>query len=140
MNYKIVFNVLGGLLRFLGLLMVVPLLVAYYYDESLYPFIVAVVLTGFTGIVLSLRYKSNEEWKTRDGFAIVSLGWLAAAAFGAIPFVFDGISPLNALFESMSGFTTTGATVFMAWWYGNHHVVHCHSSKTWCCRTSAVSC
>jgi trk system potassium uptake protein TrkH len=93
--------------------MVVPLLVAYYYDESLYPFIVAVAVTGFTGIVLSLKYKSDEEWKTREGFAIVSLGWLAAAAFGAIPFVFDGIAPLNALFESMSGFTTTGATVFV---------------------------
>ncbi len=113
MNYKIVLNVLGGLLRFLGLIMVVPLLVAYYYDESLYPFIVAVALTGFTGIVLSLKYKSDEEWKTREGFAIVAIGWLAAAAFGAIPFVFDGISPLNAFFESMSGFTTTGATVFV---------------------------
>ena len=113
MNYKIVLNVLGGLLRFLGLIMVVPLLVAYYYDESLYPFIVAVVLTGFTGIILSLKYKSDEDWKAREGFAIVSLGWLAAAAFGAIPFVFDGISPLNAFFESMSGFTTTGATVFV---------------------------
>ena len=113
MNYKIVLNVLGGLLRFLGLIMVVPLLVAYYYDESLYPFIVAVVVTGLTGFILSLKYKSDEEWKTREGFAIVSFGWLAAAAFGAIPFVFDGISPLNAFFESMSGFTTTGATVFV---------------------------
>lgn len=113
MNYKIILNVLGGLLRFLGLIMVVPLLVAYYYDESLYPFIVAVVLTGFTGIILSLKYKSDEEWKAREGFAIVSFGWLAAAVFGAIPFVFDGITPLNAFFESMSGFTTTGATVFV---------------------------
>lgn len=113
MNYKIILNVLGGLLRFLGLIMVVPLLVAYYYDESLYPFIIAVVLTGFTGIILSLKYKSDEEWKAREGFAIVSFGWLAAAAFGAIPFVFDGITPLNAFFESMSGFTTTGATVFV---------------------------
>ena len=113
MNNKIVLNVLGGLLRFLGLIMVVPLLVAYYYDESLYPFIVAVLITGLTGIILSLKYKSDEDWKTREGFAIVALGWLAAATFGAIPYVFDGITPLNALFESMSGFTTTGATVFV---------------------------
>ena len=113
MNYKIVLNVLGGLLRFLGLIMVVPLLVAYYYDESLYPFIVAVVITGLTGTIISLKYKSDEDWKTREGFAIVAMGWLAAATFGAIPYVFDGITPLNALFESMSGFTTTGATVFV---------------------------
>ncbi|MDF1533631.1 MAG: TrkH family potassium uptake protein [Methanosarcinaceae archaeon] len=113
MSFKIVLNVLGGLLRFLGMIMVVPLLVAYYYDESLYPFIVAVAVTGFTGIILSFKYKSDDEWKTREGFAIVAFGWLAAAAFGAIPFVFDGITPLNAIFESMSGFTTTGATVFV---------------------------
>ncbi|MDO9516545.1 MAG: TrkH family potassium uptake protein [Methanosarcinaceae archaeon] len=113
MSFKIVLNVLGGLLRFLGMIMVVPLLVAYYYDESLYPFIVAVAVTGFTGIILSLKYKSDEEWKTREGFAIVAFGWLAAAVFGAIPYVFDGITPLNAIFESMSGFTTTGATVLV---------------------------
>ncbi|MBW6470654.1 MAG: TrkH family potassium uptake protein [Methanosarcinaceae archaeon] len=113
MSFKIVLNVLGGLLRFLGVIMIIPLLVAYYYDESLYPFIVAVAVTGFTGIFLSLKYKSDEEWKTREGFAIVAFGWLAAVAFGAIPYVFDGITPLNAIFESMSGFTTTGATVFV---------------------------
>ncbi|MGP8319177.1 MAG: TrkH family potassium uptake protein [Methanosarcinaceae archaeon] len=113
MNYKTVLNVLGGLLRFLGLIMIVPLFVAYYYGEPLYPFSIAVAVTGLTGIVLSLAYKSDEEWKQRDGFAIVAMGWLAAAIFGAIPFLFDGISPLNAIFESMSGFTTTGATVFV---------------------------
>jgi len=113
MNVKIVLNVLGGLLRLLGILMIIPLLVALYYGDPLYPFVVAVAVSGLTGIMLSFKYKSDEEWKQREGFAIVAFGWLAVAVFGAIPFVLDGIPPLNALFESMSGFTTTGATVLV---------------------------
>ncbi|WP_321429106.1 TrkH family potassium uptake protein [uncultured Methanolobus sp.] len=113
MKYEVILNVLGGLLRFLGAIMILPLLVAVYYGDSLYPFLVAVSITGLTGILLSKRYKSSDEWKTREGFAIVALGWLSAAIFGSIPFMVDGISPINAVFESMSGFTTTGATVLL---------------------------
>jgi trk system potassium uptake protein TrkH len=110
MNIKIVFYVLGGLLRLLGILMVVPLGVAYYYGENLTPFLVSIVITVLTGLIL-LSYKTDEEWMRKEGFAIVGLGWFAAAVFGAIPFMLDGISPLNALFESMSAFTTTGSTI-----------------------------
>ncbi|RXA19513.1 TrkH family potassium uptake protein [Methanosarcina sp. MSH10X1] len=110
MNFRIVLYVLGGLLRLLGLLMLVPLGVSYYYGESLTPFLVSVLITTLTGFLL-LSYKTEEEWMRKEGFAIVALGWLAAAFFGAIPFVLDGISPLNSLFESMSGFTTTGSTI-----------------------------
>ncbi|WP_406671204.1 TrkH family potassium uptake protein [Methanolobus sp. ZRKC4] len=111
MNHGVILNVLGGLLRFLGVIMVVPLLVALYYGDSLYPFLAAVIITGLTGILLSYKYKSTDDWKIREGFAIVAFGWFTAALFGSIPFMLDGISPLNALFESMSGFTTTGATI-----------------------------
>jgi trk system potassium uptake protein TrkH len=110
MNIKIVFYVLGGLLRLLGLLMIVPLGVAYFYGEDLMPFLVSIVLTVLTGLIL-LSYKTDEEWMRKEGFAIVGLGWLAVAVFGSIPFMLDGISPLNALFESMSAFTTTGSTI-----------------------------
>ena len=110
MNIKIVFYVLGGLLRLLGIIMVFPLGVAYYYGEDLTPFLVSIAITVITGLIL-LSYKTDEEWMRKEGFAIVGLGWLIAAVFGAIPFVLDGISPLNALFESMSAFTTTGSTI-----------------------------
>ncbi|MBN1134841.1 MAG: TrkH family potassium uptake protein [Methanosarcinaceae archaeon] len=113
MNFKIIFNVLGGLLRLLGILMIIPLAVAFYYREPLYPFFVAVAVSVLTGTIFSFSYKSDEEWKQKEGFAIVALGWLAVAVFGAIPFFLDGISLINALFESMSGFTTTGATIFV---------------------------
>lgn len=110
MNIRIVLYVLGGLLRLLGLLMIVPLGVAYYYGESLTPFLVSIVITTFAGFLL-LYYKTDEEWMRKDGFGIVALSWLAAAIFGAIPFMLDGISPLNSVFEAMSAFTTTGSTI-----------------------------
>jgi trk system potassium uptake protein TrkH len=110
MNLKVVLYVLGGLLRLLGLLMIIPLGVAYYYGERLTPFLVSIFITTLTGLLL-LSYKTDEEWMRKDGFGIVAFGWLAAAIFGAIPFMLDGISPLNSVFESMSAFTTTGSTI-----------------------------
>lgn len=110
MNFRIVLYVLGGLLRLLGLIMIVPLGVAYYYEENLIPFLVAILITSLTGFLL-LSYKTEEEWMRKEGFAIVAFGWLAAAVFGAIPFMLEGISPLNSVFESMSAFTTTGSTI-----------------------------
>lgn len=112
MNFKIVFYVLGGVLRLLGMLMVIPLAVAYYYGESLTPFLIAILITSLVGFLL-LTYKVEGDWLLKEGFAIVALGWLSAAIFGAIPFVLDGISPLNSLFESMSAFTTTGSTILV---------------------------
>ena len=110
MNFYIVLYVLGGLLRLLGGFMIVPLGVAYYYEESLTPFLVSILITALAGIIL-YSYKTDEDWSRQEGFAIVAFGWLSAAVFGAIPFIMVGISPLNALFESMSGFTTTGSTI-----------------------------
>lgn len=110
MNFKVVLYALGGLLRLLGLFMLVPLGVAYYYGESLTPFLASIFITTLTGFLL-LSYKTEDEWMRKESFAIVALGWLAAAVFGAIPFMLDGISPLNAVFESMSGFTTTGSSI-----------------------------
>jgi len=110
MNFKVILYALGGLLRLLGLFMIVPLGVAYYYGESLTPFLVSIFITTLTGILL-LSFKTKDEWMRKEGFAIVALGWFAAALFGAIPFMLDGISPLNAVFESMSGFTTTGSSI-----------------------------
>lgn len=100
MNFRVVLYALGGVLRLLGLIMLVPLGVAYYYGESLTPFLVSILITTLTGFLL-LSYKTEEEWMRKEGFAIVALSWLAAAVFGAIPFMLDGISPLNAVFESI---------------------------------------
>jgi len=92
MNFKVVLHVLGGLLRLLGLLMIIPLGVAYYYGENLTPFLVSIVITIFTGLFL-ISYKTEGDWTLKEGFTIVSLGWLAAAIFGAIPLCWMGFLP-----------------------------------------------
>ena len=61
MNFKVVLYALGGLLRLLGLFMVIPLGVAYYYGESLTPFLVSIFITTLTGLLL-LSFKTDEEW------------------------------------------------------------------------------
>ena len=115
MNYRVILGVLGALLCFLGPLMLIPLLVALYYGESPYPFAISFSVTTVIGSLLLIKFPNSddEEWEKREGFAIVAFGWMAAALFGSIPFMFDGVTPINSFFESMSGFTTTGATVFV---------------------------
>lgn len=113
MNFKIVLNMLGTLLQFLGLTMILPLIVALYYNESPMPFVIGIIITEITGIFLWYRYPvKEEEWKLREVFALVSFSWLFAMIFGAIPFIMEGVTPIDAFFETMSGFTTTGATIF----------------------------
>ena len=73
MNFRVVLYVLGGLLRLLGLFMIVPLGVSYYYGESLTPFLVSIFITTVTGFLL-LSYKTDEEWMRKEGIAIVALG------------------------------------------------------------------
>ena len=112
MNVHIILNVIGRLLLLLGFIMVIPLFVALYYGESIEPFAVAITMTILAGTIFLFSFRSEDDWHHREAFAIVALGWLFAAFFGSIPYIFDGVAPLNALFESMSGFTTTGSTVF----------------------------
>ncbi|MFP4654179.1 MAG: TrkH family potassium uptake protein [Methanohalobium sp.] len=113
MNVHIIFNIIGRLLLFLGFIMVTPLFVALYYGESIEPFVVTITMTILVGTIFLFLFRSNDDLQHREAFAIVALGWLFAAFFGSLPYIFDGVTPLNALFESMSGFTTTGSTVFV---------------------------
>lgn len=114
MNYRVIFNVLGTVIKFLGISLLAPLLVALYYQEpdSIRIFVIASILTFFTGLLLEKIFRSDfEELSSRESILIVATGWLTAAVFGGIPFVMAGLSPVDALFESMSGFTTTGSSI-----------------------------
>jgi trk system potassium uptake protein TrkH len=112
MNNKAIFNALGKILVLLALTMIVPLFVAFYYREPLEPFIVSILITLFAGLLLT-SIKSDVEWQQKEALAIVALSWLAAAIFGAIPFLFEGVSFLDAVFETMSGFTSTGSSILV---------------------------
>lgn len=111
MQYGNIFSTIGKMTVFLGLIQFLPLLVSFYYGESLFPFAISIIISLFIAAVLLHYFKpTKDDWTVRESYAIVSLGWLLASVLGSIPFLIYGISPVNALFESMSGITTTGAT------------------------------
>ena len=91
--------------------MFIPLLVSIYYGESLATFGVPLTFTVFTAAIFTLFLRrEDEEWNMREGFFIVASGWFVAALFCSLPYLFEGVPPINALFEAMSGVTATGAT------------------------------
>lgn len=86
-----------------------------WHDGALWAFLVASLITLTTGLLIFRRVRFEGEMTYREGFAIVTLGWVGFAAFGALPYLLADVTgivhPADAFFESMSGFSTTGATV-----------------------------
>ena len=113
MNYRIVCNVLGKVLLAEALLMLLPLGAALVYGESVLPFVFTILPLAAVGGGLSLVKTRKNDLFAREGFVIVGLSWLLMSAFGALPFVFAGDVPhyVDAFFETVSGFTTTGASI-----------------------------
>ena len=118
MNYNVVLHTLGILLSFLGLSMIFPLSYAFYYQEeaAIYALLSSIIITILSGLFLRFTFKNEGGIGRKEGFAVVTLGWIIAAAFGTFPFLFSGTlnNFIDAYFESMSGFTTTGATVLQS--------------------------
>lgn len=105
---------LGGLILFLGVMLLTPIPFSLYYrDGSLPAFLYSSLLALATGGALFYFFRKEEEISYREGFGITTLGWIAFALFGSLPFLFTGAipHPVSAFFESMSGFSTTGASV-----------------------------
>lgn len=114
MNYKMVLYLIGQLLRVEGLLMFLPLLCAAVYREgTLTAFLVPAVLLIAVGSVLTFRMPDRREIYAKEGFAIVGLSWILLSVFGALPFMLSGAIPhfVDALFETASGLSTTGASI-----------------------------
>ena len=116
MNLKAVFYSVGRLTKFVGALMGIPCVMSLAYRESDFlPLAISAAVTLLGGYLMqrSCSGAKDEEIGHREAFAIVSLGWVVVAFFGTIPFLLAGTFPsfIDAYFETMSGFTTTGATV-----------------------------
>ncbi|MFO7834664.1 MAG: TrkH family potassium uptake protein [Halohasta sp.] len=110
-------SLVGTIIKYLALTMLVPLAVAVIYMRDIWVFVVAIGITLVVGLSLE-RLDSDPDLGPPEALLLVSLSWLAVAVVGAIPYVLAGYGtesvlrlPVNALFESMSGFTTTGSTV-----------------------------
>lgn len=115
LNFKIILNIIGFLLILDGIAMLTGIPFSLHYGDN----DIAVLLgsgcgTALIGLFLYLFTKDHEkDLRKREGYVVVSLGWLVMSLFGAIPFVIHGAIPsyTDAFFETMSGFTTTGASI-----------------------------
>ena len=116
MNFRMIGQVIGRVLCIEAALMLLPMVAALAYGESPAPFLITIAVTGGIGLVMwRVRAKSG-GMTARDGFLIVGLSWIAMSLFGALLFVLTGDIPnyIDALFETISGLTTTGASVVTA--------------------------
>lgn len=113
MNFRMVWQVLGRVLCIEAGLLLLPLITALCYGESPLPFLIAAAVTGLVGFVLWRVHAKSASITEREGFLIVGLSWVFMALFGALPFVLSGEIPnyIDALFETVSGLTTTGASI-----------------------------
>ena len=113
-NYKTVFFTLGILQIILGIFMLIPIIVQFFFNELDSSFLGASIVTIIFGILFSLsNLDHDKKLNLQQAFLLTALSWLNIAIFGSLPFVFSSVnfSFTNAFFESMSGITTTGSTI-----------------------------
>ena len=115
MNRKMVYYMTGRIILLEGALLLVPLLVSLIYqDPGTVPFLITIAICAAVGGALSCFFrKTSQVIFAKEGFLITALAWLSVSAIGAIPFVLSGQIPsyIDAFFETVSGFTTTGASI-----------------------------
>ncbi|MBQ7085677.1 MAG: TrkH family potassium uptake protein [Anaerotignum sp.] len=115
MNYNMISYVLGSLLRIEGILMSIPMVLAFVYGESAAQkaFLITVVVCLALGTLIRHKEPENKSIYGREGFVVVALSWIVMSLFGALPFYLSGAINgfINCFFETVSGFTTTGASI-----------------------------
>ena len=115
MNKKMIVYSLGRMLILEGLLLLLPALTGVIYKEygTALSFFLMAIFTGFVGYVFSHKKPKNEKLYAKEGFVIVALAWAVLSLFGALPFYISGEIPsyIDAFFETVSGFTTTGSSI-----------------------------
>ena len=118
MNYRMIFYMIGRLLQLESVLLLLPAAVCLIYgDGGLAAMLISAAVAAAVGTAMTLlRRPKNQTIYAKEGFVIVALSWLLLSAVGALPFVISGALPgfVDAFFETVSGFTTTGATVATA--------------------------
>lgn len=116
MNIKMVFRTVGRISQVAALLLLIPAVVAIIYKEAeqFFAFFITAIAAFAIGLFIGLITKTkNRVIYAKDGFAITALAWIVMALVGAVPFVISGDIPsyIDAVFETVSGFTTTGASI-----------------------------
>lgn len=114
MNCKMIIHILGWVLKIESFAMIIPLLCSLYYGESeIKIWVICFAVCLVTGHLLSWHLPKRKAFYAKEGFVTVALGWITMSLFGTIPFMMSGYIPnfFDALFEIVSGFTTTGASI-----------------------------
>ena len=114
MNYAIIIYVLGYIFNFSAGFMLLPGIVAIiYHEQEGWWFLLSALIIGIIGFLLTRKKPENKNFYAREGMVVVALGWVGISILGAVPYVATGSIPnvVNALFESVSGFSTTGASI-----------------------------
>lgn len=116
MNFRNVLSILGLLISLNGLFMFLGLPFSIYYNESILPLFLSGSISIFLGVFLWMFFKrksANQELSRKDGYLVVTLGWISMSLFGMLPFLISGTidNVTDAFFETISGLTTTGASI-----------------------------
>ena len=114
MNYRIITYIVGWVFNLQAIFMVLPILTAVIYGEKdIFAFFAAIIICLGIGLPLTRKKPSNKVFYIKDGCVAVALSWVVLSITGAIPFVLSGSipHPIDAIFETVSGFTTTGASI-----------------------------
>ena len=114
MNYKMVLNILGKVLLLEAIMFLAPMLVGVYYGENnLLAILLPAIALFVIGTPLSFIKRRDDSMYAKEGFVTVALAWILMSLIGALPFVISGEIPnyIDAVFETVSGFTTTGSTI-----------------------------
>lgn len=113
MNYRIIAKILSRVMSLEVLLMIPPIVTALIYRESITCFLLTILVAGGLAALFSLFKPLRDDLYAREGFVSVSLSWILMSLVGALPFFFSGEIPnyIDAVFETVSGFTTTGSTI-----------------------------
>ena len=115
MNYRMISKILGRVMGVEAALMLGPVLTAAVYGESAVGFLLTILIAAALAALLTLPKLKHSDLYAREGFVSVALSWLLMSLVGALPFVFSGEIPsyVDAFFEIVSGFTTTGASILV---------------------------
>ena len=113
MKNRLVYKYIGKVLIGFAILMFFPILVSFIYKESVFPFLIPCFISLGMGVLLNSIKLKNKMLYAKDGFIIVTLSWIIISILGALPFCISGDANfIDSLFESVSGLTTTGASIF----------------------------
>ncbi len=114
MNFQIIFYIIGFVLKIEGALMALPFITGLIYrEQEAWSFLICGAIIALCGFLMTLRKPKNQTFYAKEGLTSVALSWLALSLFGCMPFIMTGDIPhfTDAFFETVSGFTTTGASI-----------------------------